>query len=83
MPLRWEQVPQVDAAAYTLDTVPGILERDGDPFEGIEEAGRPLEPLLDLARRDEEQGLGDAPWPPHFRKQSGEGRRAPPSVRRS
>lgn len=82
MPLRWEEVPGVDPTAYTLDTVPDILGSEGDPFEGIEEAGLPLEPLLELARRDEEQGLGDAPWPPHFRKQRGEGRRAPPSTRR-
>ena len=36
-------------------------------------------PLLELARRDEEEGLGDAPWPPHFPKQRGEPKRVQPS----
>jgi bifunctional non-homologous end joining protein LigD len=39
--------------------------------------------LLDLARRDEEEGLGDAPWPPHFAKQAGEPKRVQPSRARS
>jgi len=37
-----------------------------------------LEKLLDLADRDEAAGLGDAPWPPHFRKMEGEGMRVAP-----
>src|SRR6185437_4405502 len=32
-----------------------------------------------LAAKDEEAGLGDAPWPPHFRKMQGEGKRVMPS----
>ena len=38
-----------------------------------------LDQLHDLARRDEEGGLGDAPWPPHFPKQRGEPKRVQPS----
>jgi hypothetical protein len=45
----------------------------------IDEHAGSLQALLDLARRDEEQGLGDAPWPPHFRKQRGEPKRVQPS----
>jgi bifunctional non-homologous end joining protein LigD len=41
-----------------------------------------LDPLLELAARDEAEGLGDAPWPPHFPKQRGEQRRVQPSKAR-
>ena len=38
-----------------------------------------LGPLLDLSYRDEAEGLGDAPWPPHFPKGRGEPSRVAPS----
>ncbi len=38
-----------------------------------------LDGLLELAARDEAAGLGDAPWPPHFRKMEGEAPRVAPS----
>src|SRR6185312_7931985 len=79
MPLRWDQVPNVDPADYTLATVPEILAREGDPHAGIDAHPGSLDQLLDLARRDEDGGLGDAPWPPHFAKQRGEPKRVQPS----
>jgi bifunctional non-homologous end joining protein LigD len=79
MPLTWEQVPAVEPADYTLATVPRLLERDGDPHAEIDAHAGSLQQLLDLARRDEDGGLGDAPWPPHFAKQRGEPRRVQPS----
>ncbi|HEX4804682.1 MAG TPA: non-homologous end-joining DNA ligase [Conexibacter sp.] len=79
MPLRWEQVPDVEPGDCTLATVPGILARDGDPHAAIDAHAGSLDQLLDLARRDEEGGLGDAPWPPHFAKQRGEPKRVQPS----
>src|SRR4029077_9639551 len=36
-----------------------------------------------LAAEDEAAGLGDAPWPPHFRKMEGEAPRVAPSRARS
>ena len=51
----------------------------GDPGATIDDHAYSLEPLLELAARDEREGLGDAPWPPHFRKQPGEARRVAPS----
>jgi DNA ligase D-like protein (predicted polymerase) len=79
MPLRWEQVGAVEPADYTLATVPDLLARDGDPHAAIDAHAGSLDALLDLARRDEEGGLGDAPWPPHFAKQRGEPKRVQPS----
>ena len=48
-----------------------IAER-GDPSATIDDVHFSLEPLLELAARDEAGGLGDAPWPPHFAKQENE-----------
>ncbi len=79
MPLEWDQVAAVEPADYTLATVPDLLARDGDPHAAIDEHAGSLHQLLDLARRDEEGGLGDAPWPPHFAKQRGEPKRVQPS----
>ena len=38
---------------------------------------------VELAAQDEAAGLGDAPWPPHFRKMEREPRRVAPSRARS
>jgi bifunctional non-homologous end joining protein LigD len=79
MPLTWDQVPAVDPAGYTLATVPALLAEHGDPHAAIDAAPGSLDALLALAKRDEEEGLGDAPWPPHFGKQRGEPKRVQPS----
>jgi bifunctional non-homologous end joining protein LigD len=78
-PLRWDEVAGVEPEDLRLDTVPARLRDVGDPSETIDDVHHSLDALLDLARRDEEGGLGDAPWPPHFAKQAGEPRRVAPS----
>ena len=82
-PLRWEEVPGSDPATFTIDTVPTRIREVGDPSQGIDEAAGSLEPLLALAEEHEAQGLGDAPWPPHYEKQPGEPPRVQPSKRRT
>jgi bifunctional non-homologous end joining protein LigD len=78
-PLDWGEVATVDPAALRIDTVPERFRTRGDPGAAIDEVAHSLEPLLDLAARDQREGLGDAPWPPHFARQSGEPRRVQPS----
>ncbi len=78
-PLEWDEVPDVDPSELRLDTVPSRLRKKGDPAADIDRNAGSLDQLLDLARRDEEGGLGDAPWPPHFAKQRGEPKRVQPS----
>jgi DNA ligase D-like protein (predicted polymerase) len=78
-PLEWEEVADVEPADLRIDTVPRRLRERGDPSATIDDAPGSLASLLDLAARDEREGLGDAPWPPHFRKQAGEPRRVQPS----
>jgi DNA ligase D len=78
-PLDWGEVPDVDPSELRLDTVPDRVRKQGDPSADIDKHAGSLDQLLDLARRDEEGGLGDAPWPPHFAKQRGEPKRVQPS----
>jgi bifunctional non-homologous end joining protein LigD len=81
-PVTWEELAACDPADFTLKTMPARFERIGDPHEGIDAAVCSLQGLLDLSARQERDGQGDAPWPPHYRKQSGEPPRAQPSRRR-
>ncbi|MDQ3991245.1 MAG: ATP-dependent DNA ligase [Actinomycetota bacterium] len=81
-PLAWDEVPDVDPRDLRLDTVPARVATLGDPGSAIDRHVGTLEPLLAMAARDEAGGLGDAPWPPHFPKASGEPVRASPSRRR-
>jgi hypothetical protein len=78
-PLEWEEVADVEPSELTLTTVPGRLRERGDPSADIDAHAGRLDGLLELAARDEREGLGDAPWPPHFRKQKGEPKRVQPS----
>jgi bifunctional non-homologous end joining protein LigD len=78
-PLEWSEVPDADPAELRLDTVPKRLAEVGDPSAGIDDAVGSLAGLLELAARDEAEGLGDAPWPPNFPKQKGEPKRVQPS----
>jgi bifunctional non-homologous end joining protein LigD len=78
-PLAWEDVPDVDARELRLDTVPALVREKGDPSADIDEHPGSLDQLHALADRDEKEGLGDAPWPPHFRKQASEPKRVQPS----
>jgi bifunctional non-homologous end joining protein LigD len=81
-PLSWDEVPTAEAEAFTIETVPARFASIGDPGAGIDEAVGSLEALLELSRRDEADGLGDAPWPPNYRKQAGEPPRVQPSRQR-
>jgi DNA ligase D len=82
-PLEWDEVPDAEPGELRLDTVPGRLRKVGDPSATIDETAGSLGSLLELAARDEAEGLGDAPWPPHFRKQRGEPKRVQPSRARN
>ena len=78
-PLRWDEVPDCDPEDFTVLTVPKRFGEIGDPNEAMDDFAGSLEKLLELADRDEAAGLGDAPWPPHFRKMEGEAPRVAPS----
>ncbi len=78
-PLTWEEVECVDPDTLTIRTVPDLVQKRGDPWADIAVRPQSLEPLLALARRDQQAGLSDAPWPPQYPKMPGEPPRVAPS----
>jgi bifunctional non-homologous end joining protein LigD len=82
-PLHWHEVPDCQPADFTVLTMPKRFAEVGDPHAEIDAARGSIEALLDLAAKDDVAGLGDAPWPPHFRKVEGETRRVAPSRAKS
>ncbi|PYX52453.1 MAG: DNA primase [Acidobacteria bacterium] len=82
-PLHWEEVPDCDPAEFTVLTVPKRFVEHGNPHAAMDAAAGSLEKLLELAAQDEAAGIGDAPWPPHFRKMEGEAPRVAPSRAKS
>src|SRR5206468_3618369 len=82
-PLAWDEIDACDPADFTLVTMPARFAALGDRHAGMDAHPCSLEPLLGLSARHEREGLGDAPWPPHYRKQPGEPERVQPSRRRT
>ena len=78
-PLSWNEVADCDPADFTLSSMPARFKTLGDPHRAIDQHAGSLAGLLELFER---QGLGDAPWPPHYRKQAAEPPRVRPSRRR-
>jgi hypothetical protein len=81
-PLTWDEVGDCDPKEFTLATMPGRYASGGDRHSEMDSRACSLDGLLELSARHEREGLGDAPWPPHYRKQAGEPARVQPSRRR-
>jgi DNA ligase D-like protein (predicted polymerase) len=82
MPLAWQEVSGCDPAAFTLSTAPALLAGRGDAWAEMDAAPGCLDGLLELSAAQEAAGLGDAPWPPHYRKSADEPPRVAPSRRK-
>jgi DNA ligase D-like protein (predicted polymerase) len=82
-PLTWEELDAADPADFTLRTMSARFAEIGDRHADIDAHAGSLDALLELSARQEAEGLGDAPWPPHYEKQAGEPPRVQPSKRRS
>jgi DNA ligase D-like protein (predicted polymerase) len=82
-PLSWDEVDSCEPEDFTLATMPGRFAEIGDRHQDIDRNPGSLEGLLELSARHEREGLGDAPWPPHYRKQRGEPARVQPSKARA
>jgi hypothetical protein len=78
-PLDWNEVANCEPADFTVATMPRRFAEIGDPHRDMDASPGSLDGLLQLAARDEAEGLGDAPWPPMFRKAEGEEKRVAPS----
>jgi bifunctional non-homologous end joining protein LigD len=82
-PLAWDEIAACDPREFTLKTMPARVNAIGNPHAEMDRHRCALDPLLELADRHAREGLGDAPWPPHYRKQEGEPARVQPSKRRT
>ena len=81
-PLAWDEIADCDPADFTLVSMPTRFARVGDRHAGMNRHAGSLDALLELSARQAAEGLGDAPWPPHYRKQPDEAPRVAPSRRR-
>jgi DNA ligase D-like protein (predicted polymerase) len=81
-PLAWNELDVASPEDFTLATMPARFAEVGDRHAAIDDRAGSLEALLELSARHEREGLGDAPWPPHYRKQQDEPPRVQPSRRR-
>ncbi|MDH3886583.1 MAG: hypothetical protein OET63_20360, partial [Desulfobacterales bacterium] len=81
-PFEWAELADIDHRAMDLMSFKDRWTEVGDLTDGIDEAAGRLEGLLEMVATDEENGLGDAPWPPHYPKMPGEPPRVQPSKMR-
>ena len=81
-PFAWSELETINPAEMTLDAFPARWEAVGDLTDGIDESAGDLTPALEMVAADEEAGVGDAPWPPHYPKMPGEPPRVQPSKRK-
>src|SRR5690606_4192135 len=77
-PIGWDELDECEPADFTLAVMPARFARLGDCHAGLDREAGSLNDLLELAARDEREGEGDAPWPPHYVKQRGEPPRVQP-----
>ncbi|MGD2101345.1 MAG: ATP-dependent DNA ligase [Acidimicrobiia bacterium] len=81
-PFRWDELDDVAIEDFPLDTYASRWDSVGDLTDGIDEAAGRIDTLMEWVMRDEENGIGDAPWPPHYPKMPGEPPRVQPSKQR-
>jgi bifunctional non-homologous end joining protein LigD len=82
-PIDWGELTSCHPEDFTLSTMPERFTKIGDRHFGIDDHAGSVESLLELSARHEREGLGDAPWPPHYQKQRGEPKRVQPSKARA
>src|SRR5215203_1007960 len=79
-PLDWDELPDVVPTDFDVLTMPERFRRVGDKHAGLADHAFSIEPLLELAERQERDlGLGEMPWPPDYPKMPGEPMRVQPS----
>lgn len=81
-PFRWDELAGIEIEMFPLGTFAARWEEVGDLTAGIDEAAGRIDTLMEWVLRDEENGIGDAPWPPHYPKMPGEPPRVQPSKQR-
>ena len=78
-PFSWDELHTIDPESCTIDTVPGRLREQGDPWELMDEAECSIAALVERFVDDLANGIPDAPWPPVYPKMPNEAPRVQPS----
>ena len=78
-PFPWDLLPTLRPHDMTIATVPKWVADHGDAWATMNDSPQPIEPFLEMVRRDQAAGLVDAPWPPVYPKMEGEPMRVAPS----
>lgn len=81
-PFTWDELDDIDTAAMSMPAFRERYDVVGDLTREIDDSAGDLTSVMELVARDEDRGLGDAPWPPHYPKMPGEPPRVQPSKRR-
>lgn len=81
-PLTWAEVPDAETEDFPMGGFGARYREVGDPWAAMDGRRGTLDSLLELVRRHEAAGMGEAPWPPHYPKMPGEPPRVQPSKRR-
>ena len=81
-PVTWDELSAVEIEDFPMGSFGARWDAVGDLTEGIDEAVGRIDTLLEWVLRDDENGMGDAPWPPHYPKMPGEPPRVQPSKQR-
>ena len=78
-PVTWDELPGVETEDFTMTTMPARFAAIGDVHAGIDDVVCDLRVLLEWVEREENEGVGEAPYPPNFPKMPGEPPRVQPS----
>ncbi len=81
-PITWDELPAIQIEDFPMGSFADRWVAVGDLTEGIDASAGRIDTLLEWVVRDDEDGLGDAPWPPHYPKMPGEPPRVQPSKQR-
>lgn len=81
-PFRWDELADVEIEDFPMVGFADRYASVGDLTAEIDDRPGSIQTLLEWVVRDEENGIGDAPWPPHYPKQPGEPPRVQPSKQR-
>ena len=78
-PFTWDELEDVAVEDFPMDRFGERYADVGDVHAAMEGQAGDLGPTMARVVSDEEQGLGEAPWPPHYPKQPDEPLRVAPS----
>jgi DNA primase len=78
-PVTWDELPDVETEDFTIATLPKRFADLGDVQAGVDDVVCDLRKLVEWVERDEQVGIGEAPYPPQFPKMPGEPKRVQPS----